>query len=497
MRARWILVAAASAAIAGGTAAAGPSLDVSSPLDDTVARPVVHLEATCDAGGGAPCATITLVEQVNDCEVHTPLMRWSLASHVVFDVAIDDGAFADLELHATDANGDATVVTRRVYGDTSPALHELASVDGPIYDADETRVLYEAGGESWILDRAACTRTHAGSGHAEALTPHGALTAICANGTCALTELRAGATIGHGPFDPSSLRVAGAYAVWTEGYVPGPLHRLDLETGDDLVIASDATPESAAVGADGTVTYSRVSDGGHVAYRWTPAGEMALGPGDLSATDGTLAVFNDDDAPACVTRLYADGEATTLSPLCTSPAYLATVRSGRVAYLMPDESGARQLWLRDRSGAPTQLTTTGVDLAPPLADDGSVLARTAGALTLIVPGVEPRAITKSDPVVMRDANGRWLIALGRTLFTLDGGDAASACGAPSPAPATRTQIPASNASPDAGAAGCSATDAHASWLVVALLALSRAPRRTRARDRRADRSRPRCRPTAG
>ena len=488
MRARWFFVAALSW-LAAGAATAAPALTVSAPLDDTVGRPVVHVEATCD-DGGAPCATVTLVEQANGGEVQVPLMRWTVASHVVFDVPIDDGTFADLELHATDASGDATVVTRRVYGDTSAALHELATVDGTIYDADATRILYEAGGESWILDRATCTRTDLGSGRAQALTPHGALTATCANGVCTLAELRDGATIAHGPFVPSSLRVAGAYAVWSEGYVPGPLHRLDLASGADTVIATDATPASGSVGPDGTVTYSRCSGGAHVAYR----GATALGPGDLSATDGALAVFTDDDAPSCATRLYADGAATTLSNLCTSPSYLATVRNGRVAYVVPDASGARQLWLRDQNGTTAQLTTTGVDLAPPLADDGSTLARTDGALTLIAGGAAPRPITKSDPVVMRNASGRWLVAIGRTLFSLDASEAPAACSDPAPVLAARPSIDA--ASPDGRAAGCDATGAGGSWLVALALSATLLLR-TRARDRRADRSRPRCRPTAG
>jgi len=464
------------ATAAGARAAAAPTLTMIEPLDETVARPMVHVEASCDAAG-APCATITLLEQTNGAEPRTQLGTWQDVSHVSIDVEVPDGATFDLELHATDDAGTGTMLTRRVYGDTSPALHEVFSADGTIYDADLDRVLYEADGASWIFHRDGCTKERLGDGSAQALTPHGALLATCSGG-CTLDEWRDGARLARGPVDPSSLRVVDGFAVWSEGYEPGPLHRLDLSTGIDTIVSSSATPGSGAVGSDGSVTYS-VADaaGGHIAHRWAAGGDVALGPGDLSATDGTLSIFTDDDG-ACALRLYSGGASEELSTLCTSPAYLASVRAGWIAFVRPDTAGSRQLWTRSPAGALAQLTTTGCNLAPPLAPDGSVIARATidndSARWLLAAGAAPVAITHSDPHLIKHAGGHWLIAIGRTLFSLD--DGLASC-------ATSTVDPPApiESSADTPAGGCSATRAPSSWLFASTLALLCTQRRRRNR----------------
>jgi hypothetical protein len=453
-------------------ATAAPSIDVIAPLDETVARPTVHVEATCDGGGGAPCTTVTLLGRVDGAETRTQLGTWQGVSHIELDVSVDDGAIEDLEFHATDAAGNGVMVTRRVYGDTSAALHPVLTVDGPIADATLDRVLYEANGTSWIFHRADCSREMIGGGAAQALTPHGALLATCSGG-CALAEWRDGARVEHGPVDPSSLRVAGNYAVWTEGYVPGPLHRLDLASGAETIVAPAATPGSGDVGPDGSVTYSTAGASGHVAHRVSGGVDTALGGGDLSATDGTLAIFTDDDG-GCALRLYRGADSEQLSSLCTSPSYLASVRAGWVAFVRPDDAGHRQLWTRSPSGARTQLTTAGCNLAPPLGDDGSVIAQaTVGgdaARWLFAAGATPTAITHADPHLVKNVDGHWLVAIGRTLFSVDpapevcvpggatGGGGGN--GGPLPDPGNLGDVP--------GAGGCSATRApSASWLVVA------------------------------
>ena len=463
------------------SAAAAPTITVVAPLDETVARPNVHVEATCD-DAGAPCTTMTLLAQINGGETRTQLGTWQNVSHIAIDVPVDDGATVDLELHATDVAGGGVMVSRRVYGDTSAALHPVLTVDGTIYDADLDRVLYEANGSIWIFHRAGCATEMIGDGAAQALTPHGALIASCEGG-CTLAEWRDGARVAHGAVDPASLKVAGGYAVWSEGYVPGPLHRLDLATGVDTIVATVATPGSGAVGPDGSVTYSvAAAAGGHLAHRLAAGVDHALGPGDLSTTDGSLAVFTDDDS-GCALRLYGDaGTSEELSPLCTSPAYLASVRAGWTAFVKPDAGGKRQLWTRSPDGARAQLTTTGCNLAPPIADDGSVIAHATIANQagrwLLAGGADPRLVTHADPHLIKYVDGHWLIAIGRSLFSLD--DGLSACAA---APGTGGGDPLpdpGNLGDLGGQAGCSASGSTTSSLfVVALVALACVRRRRR------------------
>jgi hypothetical protein len=247
-------------------------------------------------------------------------------------------------------------------------------VDGRILDVHPDRVLYRAdSGLVAILDRT--TRnvtplplgpgTYVGIGY---LSPHGAIYEWTNGGGAQVSEFRDGVVTDLGPLNSqASLRVAGRWAIWSNGPA---LYRRDLESATTVTVSTNAGNTDNDVNENGDVVYWAypdyqifrfdgasstqlthdtdmwntyvLTDGINAAYRKTPAGNPFVGSVAISTPGGEVVLDSYRDRELVPGRDFAVG-------------------GGWVAFTRLGAAGERQVWLRDPSGAETRASPTGLD----------------------------------------------------------------------------------------------------------------------------------------
>jgi len=112
-----------------------PTLNIISPLNDTVARPIVHVVAQCEDNDPRGCVEITARAVTLGCSF-TPL--------TVPGSSIDDylGTCGDIEISGKDHAGQVTTVRRPIVIESTPTLQEFESVAGRIIDVAADRILF-------------------------------------------------------------------------------------------------------------------------------------------------------------------------------------------------------------------------------------------------------------------------------------------------------------------------------------------------------------------
>jgi len=418
-----------------------PSLDVVEPLDFSVARPQIWVEASCSDDDPAGCAAVKVevVGRYDPCVDGGDLLRTTDGSPVASSVSLADydGYQMRLNLVAFDSAGQETCVQREVYVESSTRLLPVESVPGRIFDFDAQRILFLEGSTLKIRDRATVLDTTVldDPDHAPTLgylTPTGA---VFVDQPASVTgawiyDWNEGQLLDVGPPNSvSSLRVRGDYGIWNDGIL---LHLRHFPTAQDDVIATDAGNWKNDLTPDGTVAY------------WNRDYQIFCVQGGISTqltsdvdlwnvypvTDGVNTVYkkirDQVGADEYQVALHSPAGETLLTPATTkdvlSPPLGYAVSNGWVAFTREGSGGQWQVWLRSPGGVESQLTFWGDESRiDSLSSAGVVVVQHQKRLHLASPGAPALPETEIGSALGESV---WVDAtlyrvVGRTLFVLD------------------------------------------------------------------------------
>ena len=446
-------VALAVLAIASSSSATdrSPILNIRSPLDDTVARPFVHVVAQCEDDDPRGCLQINATAVSSFCG-QTPLSATVQGSSI--DVYL--GTCGDIDIIGTDRAGQVTTVRRRIVIESTPTLREVESVAGRILDVAADRILYlqETATEAGVLrvhDRAtsadttvplpggASTLSTMSFGY---LSPHGVIYQYLdpalsitprINGSRAY-EWRDGTLIAFSFSRWGSLAVSGNIAAWNGGHA-------NTDSGEYTIFIRDlAAGTTAEATLNGESGWPSVAPNGDVVFRTrrgaTQDGDIARYRAGVTTaltsdpaytfsspvTDGTNIVAPRQLAgsvpnfPRDLVLLTSGGLVTLSSVDRGLPSYYAAA-GGWTAFIKPESPTLMQTWERSPDGTTTQLTTFTNDSWPvAVAPTGEVALTSGSRLFLASAGVAPQDVASSAarPWFI---NGQWYFSAGRTLFT--------------------------------------------------------------------------------
>lgn len=411
-----------------------PNLSLTDPLDQTVARPQLHITAICTDDDPAGCTSVTAAVRGTDYTVVAT--GQSGIDETVFLEAWD-GQAVTLEIKATDSAGQWSLESRTIYVESSKRLGEVESVSGKIWDVQPDRILFlEKSGDVNALkvrDRASGTDALVMDEPGRVpqygfLTPRGAIFVEQSGNvlTSIIYDWRDGTLINFGmPNSSVSLEVKGNYAIWNSGQ---RLILRDLLSGTNTDVADYAGNWMNDVADNGSVVYWGDS---YDIYRYIGGVTTQL-TNDTTLwnvyplTDGVNVVYRKQD-PCCANQTFAitmyneeKGE-ITLAPSRSqgpSPGRDYQANNGWIAFTKSGTGGQLQVWIRSPSGEESQVSFFGTSsYIEALSPDGEVIFRNGdgGRMYPGVPNQPPIDIGSSlGHAFWQD--GQWFVTIGRSLF---------------------------------------------------------------------------------
>jgi hypothetical protein len=404
-------------------------LTVTSPLNDSVARPTIDIAATCTDAGGQGC-TVKVFNGLVE------LASGSGGVNQALDLGANVGARVTLRFVAIDARNQTTETTRQVYVDSAPRLSVAATVGGPILDVRASRVLYRTTsvlGESLhVLERSNGSITDLPVPAGKTIT----VAYLTNYGVMLVTQDVGGTVLSSRIYDwnnnvlydlgypdsASSLQVNGSYAVWNNNKV---LWRRDLATRTNLMLSSLAGNWENGIAANGTAAW------------WSTGYQIFMYNGVTSQisndtlwntyvrTDGHYTVYR-KHTPCCSNQTYAitlyDGvgeknlrPANALEPV---PGADYQIRDGWVAYTDIGNFGQRHVWTYDAQGNKVQRTFFGVSSYIDTLGDGGNLMFISGNRRYLSTSSGASSDVNSSLGKAYQVGDQWLVSIGRVLFEL-------------------------------------------------------------------------------
>jgi hypothetical protein len=420
-----------------------PSLVINNPVNDTVARPQLHIVASCTDDDSAGCKSLTVTTGSYPPGPPRPVTviasgRTSIDQTV--SLASYDGTWIFLSFNATDSAGQVSTDLRTVFIESSTKLVEVASVTSPIWDVQlwdlqPGRVLFLdiSGGENIlkIRDRSSgvdtIIRNQPGIIPQHGfLTPKGAIFVEQSGNvlTSVIQEWRDGVLVDLGyPNSSNSLKVQGNYAIWNKQ----PLLILrDLVSGSNKTIATDAGNWMNDVASNGDIVYWSTS---YQIYRHRGSVTTQLTNDSLwntyPLTDG-VNVFYRKHTPCCSNQTYqiamytASGE-HLLTPAGTKqpmPYADYQVNNSWAAFTKPGTDGVFQIWRRSPAGYLTQLSFFGTSSSiDTLASNGDMTWISGKRRYLSISGGLPVDVGSYLGKSIFQG-GQWYVIIGKSLFSI-------------------------------------------------------------------------------
>jgi hypothetical protein len=388
-----------------------PVITISAPTPASVARPTVHVVATCADDDPAGCSSMAV-----SVEGSTQLTG---VARVEGDVSLAayEGRQMAVVVSALDSIGRRTQVHRDVLVASNPRWVEVAhSPHGPVL-ADSANYLISFAQESPgpgipILREKSTGVEHALSESPVSVafmetTPHGAIWSQRTGNITTVREWRNGMFIELGPLGAGggkSIDATSRHAAWLTPGASSTIFGLtlrNLETGVTVPVATSGIGHSISLAQDGSVVYRTTDGRGLARYR--------DGVTTLLPTVGSL-VFEpraDEINVAYVTDRFPGNNVYIRLVTPTSDTVLTNVPvqgNDFVSGARPDRDYAvnggwtafvkrtgatRHVWLQSPDGVQQQITFFNDNTAAieALSDDGRLLVSRARSLYLKVPGL--------------------------------------------------------------------------------------------------------------
>jgi len=409
-----------------------PLLTVDSPLDWSVARPLLHVKARCASALG--CSLNIRWKNSSD-QIHAGYQVDTL-----LDLSAHEGSLGTVEIVASDNLFQASTATKQVYVEGSPYLKEMFAARDQIRDFNYhklfvTNIVDIITGDTTPIPYQGVL----GNGYySNRITPYGALfSRQDSAGPPVLYDWNGGSLYSLGPLNGSgSLRVAGDHALWSNG---DSLHLRDLRVPRDTIISNSAGNDVNDVAGNGMAVYwdkdyniHRYAGGISTVLTNTNDGKWNTWP----VTDGYNTVYRKSD-PCCTNQQYSihlfDGLSNTeLSNMGTRearPGDNYQANSKYTAFTRPDSAGILQVWLRDTLGVSEQMTFASSDrYIDRLGSGGDMIVASQPAF---VTATGRRYFINKDTRQVTDLcstlgvayyrDSDWYLVLGRMLYRLNVG----------------------------------------------------------------------------
>jgi len=435
-----------------------PTLNITAPLDYSVARPLIHVTVSCSDDDPAGCTDLFV--DVSAGLSFSPMVH--AQSSIDQDIPLDayEGQETTIQIRGIDSAGQTTSVVRYIFVDSSNRIVDVADVGGWITDAQSDRILFldTDSGPLKVRDRMGGTDTTIPAvmdrypTRRAFLSPHGAIfqtTDGQYGGTTRVLDFRDGTLTELGIL--RALRVSGQYAVLLGTTAPmntppDHLYLRDLGAGTQVQIpVSNSQPGDVV--ADGTIAFWENATYNIFLYKMGTAMQITNVTAGLldvyPRTDGTRAVYT-QDCTSCpnpgpgtfgqskiILNDGAGGE-TTLSTYGSdnqgvNPDDDYQIANGWVAFTQPDAGLKHQVWLRSPMGSEQQLSlaanSSRIDL---LTGNGEVTFVTKDNLQLdaqrlLKTGSASPFQLNSGQGKSFNIGGQWHVAIGRSLFAYSPG----------------------------------------------------------------------------
>lgn len=411
-----------------------PTLSITAPLAETVARPGIFVDATCADDDPAGCASLTVSVNGETLATGKDAVRgsFSLSSH--------DGQSPALTFTARDSIGQTTTLTRPIFVESSTNLSEVVSVGGRILDTQSDRILFRENESLKIRYRASGLDTLVTSDPARFieygfLAPKGAIF-MSDSGPLDATvyDWRDGNLVNLGLLNSSdSLKVKGKYAIWNLS-PPLPSTSLilrDLDSGVNTQVSTSAGNINDDLSASGDVVYwSSDSSTNYNVYRYRGGANTKL-TNDSSLwnsyplTDGINVAYR-KHTPCCGGQTYAivlytsAGEVTLSAPRSQepNPGSDYQLNGGWVTFTRLG-NGPLQVWTRSPAAEEAQITFYGTSsFIKALSPFGGVIFNHDGR-SYLKEANAPTIDVGSNLGHYFWQDGQWLVTIGRSLFRVN------------------------------------------------------------------------------
>lgn len=420
-----------------------PILSVTDPLDGTVARPQLHISASCTDDDPVGCTSITV--KADETVVATG--QSSLYENV--SLASFDGRQVTLRFEAKDSANQVIAVERVIYVEASSKLTAVETVSGSIFDVEPDRILFldKTGADPILKIRNRITGEDtlipAITGKVPQygfLTPKGAIFAAKDNDYRLFDWIgNAFATIDFPTNNnlirgTDSLKVRGNYAIWNLEKV---LSLRDLLSGTDTIIYDNTEGWGLAdVAANGDVVFGSNCGGfdcnifryrqGTITRLTNDIGGPSIGysfSNRAPLTDGINVVYSKKSLPSngdtYAIAVYGISGEEILSPARSqspSPGSDYQLNNGWIAFTKSGSDNTLQIWVRSPSNQETKITFWGTSSRiGALSPGGEVTFINGNRMYLSGPGLTAIEIGSTLGRSFWQ-NGEWFVTIGRSLF---------------------------------------------------------------------------------
>ena len=375
-----------------------PVVTSTNPLNGTVARPDLRVDADCADDDPAGCASMAVtVRNLSGGSDLAQVASGTTSIHTTLSLAAYDQAVFVLVISGTDSRGQKRFVIDTVAVESSPVLTEAGSGGARMLDADSSRLLFRDNAGSLFVRSGGLDSLVKASAY-----PDPRFTFLHSYGAAFATgpfppqgyDWHAGTLVSLGQVN-AELQATGAWAIWSNGT---SLYRRDLAAGTSQLVATDANNYGNDVAADGTVAYGTTGSGSgaYDIYRFSGGSPTPI-TADVDAvswnvypvTDGSLFLYyktNQHGAPTLQNgriAMWKAGVETLLSDSFTvsvEPHQYYEAENGWVAYLTHDGGGLVQAHVIAPDGTDRLASSTTATVIRGLSGEGTLVYASGGAL---------------------------------------------------------------------------------------------------------------------
>jgi hypothetical protein len=412
-----------------------PRVTMTSPTNNSALNGTVMIDASCADDDPNGCTVSAELSPDNSSEVRYAGPSLS-PLHAPVSLAGWEGQKVRVVAYATDSKGQKTCCVSDTVWVESSHLHFIGVAEGIVLDALDSRLLWRS--QSWarvgihdvntgVTDTVLPPLNQGYTVNSAFLTPTGAAFVanelyVWGNGSLTTKTLQS-----------ASIAASGNYLIY---HTPS-LHRIDVTTGADILVASDDGNTDNDVAANGDVAYWNTSYD-IVRYRngtKTVVASQDSSPGAYSypLTDGINIVFRHAASlPATNNEVWLfDGSTSSLSMLSPAGSHDAyphvnyAVNGGWTAFTKEDASGNSQVWTRSPAGVLRAVSPEGSpSVLEAIGSDGSIVFANNEDRYVAGPTSSPvriglgtaSSLINGGPVFWR--NGTFVILLENGAFTL-------------------------------------------------------------------------------